>query len=254
MSAPLTVSASFTAAGDVSDFDDVARRESIKAVIAAEANVAPRHVELLITLASVRITAKITVPTELAAEAAIASLSAGAFSSEAALQAAFETGGVAIEVERISAAPQHGSNETGGEIVAALNDALRSDGSGQQDNAAIVWISVGSVVMAIAAITLVVVLRADCCLRCRGGRNAGSARGRPRFSTISVPQKVNDVSAVSAMTSTTHAPASRARESTTDPSEVWAEDKVAPDLTDQRDPGSIAMHDINRSSAPPEYL
>lgn len=244
---PLKVSAAFIAAGDLADFD-AARRESIRSVIAAEARVAPREVELLITSASVRITAEITVATELAAAAAAASLSAGAFSSAAALQAAFDTGGVAIQVERISAAPQYGGDEPGGEIVSASNDALRSDGSDQHSVVAIVCVTVAAVFVLTGAIAVVVVIRTGvplrkllACHRCRLPRRREGQIGI-RFDTVAVHKAADHIAGASATSSTT-------RESTTDSSEAWSEGKRdRGSLANEGSRGSLAISEGSRSS------
>jgi hypothetical protein len=99
------VSCAFSAAGDVSDYDE-AKQEGIKGVLADAANVPSSAVTLDIKAGSVIITATIAVSDGEAASTVSTALSAGILSSEATLQAAFTAAGVTgVTVEAITAAP-----------------------------------------------------------------------------------------------------------------------------------------------------
>lgn len=95
------VTATFTAAGDVSDYDTTTQ-EVIKGVIAAGAGVTADAVTLTITGASVSITASILVSDGAAATSTAASLSSGIFASSSALSAALAGANLALTVEALT--------------------------------------------------------------------------------------------------------------------------------------------------------
>jgi len=125
------VSTSFSASGEVSEYDDD-RKRRIASVFATEANVPVDDVTILVVSGSVIVTATISVPAASADETA-ALLQNGIVASPDALQSAMSTGGVnGVTIEDVCSPP-------------AVSASPPSDGTGAEDDS-----GASSVVMIIA--------------------------------------------------------------------------------------------------------
>lgn len=120
------IEASFTASGDVSDYD-MLTRDNIQSVFANAAGVSADDIELTITSGSVVIEIVITVPTGDDASSIASSLATGIFTNETVLQNALAAGGVTgvtvegiIKVPSVSDPPQQGLDATGIALISVF--------------------------------------------------------------------------------------------------------------------------------------